>query len=313
MTEDGCEIADGLPVRPVNVRLGGGVTLPLLAKGKVREIYDLGDDLLMVASDRISTYDVVHPTDDPGQGQGAHRAVRPVVRPDRRHRPEPPALRHRRRARASSAAARCASSGCEMLPVECVVRGYITGSGWKDYQRDRRGVGHRAAGRAAGVRAAARADLHAVDEGGGGPRRGDRPRAGRRAGRLAGAGRAAARRLDRGLRGGRRARARARRDPRRHEVRVRLRRRRDADARRRGLHAGLLALLARRPVRGRPRAAVVRQAVRARLGVRHRLGQDAAGAGDPRRRRRRHARALRDRLREAGRRAVLRLAGAGGA
>jgi phosphoribosylaminoimidazole-succinocarboxamide synthase len=38
------------------------VTLPLLAKGKVREIYGLGDDLLMVASDRISTYDVVHPT-----------------------------------------------------------------------------------------------------------------------------------------------------------------------------------------------------------------------------------------------------------
>jgi phosphoribosylaminoimidazole-succinocarboxamide synthase len=38
------------------------VTLPLLTKGKVRELYDLGGDLLMVASDRISTYDVVHPT-----------------------------------------------------------------------------------------------------------------------------------------------------------------------------------------------------------------------------------------------------------
>ena len=38
------------------------MTLPLLAKGKVREMYELGDDLLMVASDRISTYDAVHPT-----------------------------------------------------------------------------------------------------------------------------------------------------------------------------------------------------------------------------------------------------------
>ena len=39
--------------------------LPLLASGKVREIYDLGDELLIVASDRISTYDVVHPTPIP--------------------------------------------------------------------------------------------------------------------------------------------------------------------------------------------------------------------------------------------------------
>ena len=41
-------------------------SLPLLASGKVREMYDLGDRLLMVASDRISTYDVVHPTPIPG-------------------------------------------------------------------------------------------------------------------------------------------------------------------------------------------------------------------------------------------------------
>src|SRR5919112_6867704 len=47
----------------------GRVTLPLLAKGKVREMYDLGDDLLMVASDRISTYDAVHPTEIPDKGK----------------------------------------------------------------------------------------------------------------------------------------------------------------------------------------------------------------------------------------------------
>ena len=45
------------------------MTLPLLHSGKVRELYDLGDDLLMVASDRISTYDVVHPTPIPDKGR----------------------------------------------------------------------------------------------------------------------------------------------------------------------------------------------------------------------------------------------------
>ena len=43
--------------------------LSLLASGKVRELYELGDDLLMVASDRISTYDVVHPTPIPDKGK----------------------------------------------------------------------------------------------------------------------------------------------------------------------------------------------------------------------------------------------------
>ena len=43
--------------------------LTLLASGKVRELYELGDDLLMVASDRISTYDVVHPTPIPDKGR----------------------------------------------------------------------------------------------------------------------------------------------------------------------------------------------------------------------------------------------------
>ena len=108
--------------------------LPLLAKGKVREIYDLGDDLLMVASDRISTYDVVHPTPIPDKGRvltglsvtwfdltgdivpNHFVSATDGVPEDLRGR----ALRVQR---------------LNMLPVECVVRGYITGSGWKDYQR----------------------------------------------------------------------------------------------------------------------------------------------------------------------------------
>ena len=109
------------------------MTLQLLAKGKVREIYELGDDLLMVASDRISTYDVVHPTAIPDKGNvltalsvlwfGLTADVVPNhlisatdgVPAELRGR----ALRVKR---------------LQMLPVECVVRGYITGSGWKDYQ-----------------------------------------------------------------------------------------------------------------------------------------------------------------------------------
>jgi phosphoribosylaminoimidazole-succinocarboxamide synthase len=114
--------------------------LPLLASGKVREMYDLGDrgdaeraPLLMVASDRISTYDAVHPTPIPDKGKVltglsvfwfglteqivANHLISATdgVPEEARGR----ALVVRR---------------LEMLPVECVVRGYITGSGWKDYQ-----------------------------------------------------------------------------------------------------------------------------------------------------------------------------------
>src|SRR6476620_6914241 len=105
----------------------------LLARGKVRELYEAGDDLLMVASDRISTYDVVHPTPIPDKGKvltglsvvwfDLTRGIVPNhflsatdgVPDEFRGR----GLRVKR---------------LTMLPVECVVRGYITGSGWKDYQ-----------------------------------------------------------------------------------------------------------------------------------------------------------------------------------
>jgi phosphoribosylaminoimidazole-succinocarboxamide synthase len=108
--------------------------LPRIASGKVREIYDLGDTLLLVASDRISTYDVVHPTAIPDKGavltglstfwfeRTADIVANHLVSvtdgvPDE--------------ARGRAMVVR----KLEMLPVECVVRGYITGSGWKDYQR----------------------------------------------------------------------------------------------------------------------------------------------------------------------------------
>jgi phosphoribosylaminoimidazole-succinocarboxamide synthase len=109
--------------------------LPLLGAGKVRDIYDLGDErILMVASDRISTFDAVHPTPIPGKGQvltgmsvywfDLTREIVPNhVISALEGVPEPV------RGRA------LVVQRLAMLPIECVVRGYITGSGWKDYQQ----------------------------------------------------------------------------------------------------------------------------------------------------------------------------------
>lgn len=107
--------------------------LPLLASGKVREIYDLDNRLLIVASDRISTYDVVHPTPIPDKGnvltglssfwfdRTAEIVPNHVISVT-------DGVPEEARGRGMVV------SKLEMLSVECVVRGYITGSGWKDYQ-----------------------------------------------------------------------------------------------------------------------------------------------------------------------------------
>ena len=96
-------------------------------------MYDLGDRILMVASDRISTYDVVHPTPIPDKGavltglsafwfgRTGHIVANHLVSAT-------DAVPEEVRGRAM------AVRKLRMLPVECVVRGYITGSGWKDYQ-----------------------------------------------------------------------------------------------------------------------------------------------------------------------------------
>ena len=106
--------------------------LPLLASGKVREIYDLGDRLLLVASDRISTYDVIHPTPIPDKGKvltgisvfwfGKFAELVPnhfLSATDG----VPDEVRGRG----------IVVRKLEMVPLEAVVRGYVTGSGWKDY------------------------------------------------------------------------------------------------------------------------------------------------------------------------------------
>ena len=104
----------------------------LIAQGKVRDIYEAGEErLLLVASDRISTYDVVHPTPIPDKGKvltgltafwlDRTADICPNHLVSYTEVPE----QHRGRA--------MLVERLEMVPVECVVRGYITGSGWKDY------------------------------------------------------------------------------------------------------------------------------------------------------------------------------------
>ena len=116
--------------------------LPLLARGKVRELYAVDDDtLLLVASDRISAYDVVLPTAIPDKGavltglsvwwfdQLADVVPNHLV--SARVEDFPALLQpHADRLRGRSMLCRRLS----MVPVECVARGYLTGSGWSDYR-----------------------------------------------------------------------------------------------------------------------------------------------------------------------------------
>jgi phosphoribosylaminoimidazole-succinocarboxamide synthase len=107
--------------------------LPLVATGKVRELYDLGDRLLMVASDRISTYDVVHPTPIPDKGKVL--AGLSVFWFELTGERVPNHLSSVTDGVPDEARGRGLTVlKLDMLAVECVVRGYLTGSGWKDYQ-----------------------------------------------------------------------------------------------------------------------------------------------------------------------------------
>ncbi len=106
--------------------------LELVATGKVREMYADGDEIVMVASDRISAYDVVLPTAIPDKGKVLSQmsvfwfeTTRHIV-PNHylsQDVPEEVAGKGLRVKR------------LEMYPVECVARGYITGSGWREYQQ----------------------------------------------------------------------------------------------------------------------------------------------------------------------------------
>ena len=97
-------------------------------------MYDLGDRLLMVASDRISTYDVVHPTPIPDKGK-VLTGLSAFWFAKTGHIVKNHALSYTEGVPEEARGRTIVARKLKMLPVECVVRGYITGSGWKDYQR----------------------------------------------------------------------------------------------------------------------------------------------------------------------------------
>jgi phosphoribosylaminoimidazole-succinocarboxamide synthase len=128
-------------------RLLTELKLPLVASGKVREIFEAGDHLLMVATDRVSVFDVVLPTPIPGKGavlaglsQFWFDRTRHIVNNHLvawRVSDFPPEMRSADLVGRAQLVRRA-----EMIPLECVVRGYITGSGWKDYKATGEVCGH---------------------------------------------------------------------------------------------------------------------------------------------------------------------------
>ena len=164
------------------------------------------------------------------------------------------------------------------LPVECVARGYLSGSGWKEYSRTGAVCGIALPPGLQRVRPAARADLHAGDQGGDRPRR-EHQRSRRPARSSATTLTARLRDLTLAIYAARRrVRRDARHHHRRHEVRVRRWPDGELDPDRRSADARLVALLAAGPVRAGQERSQLRQAVRARLSRGDRLEQTAAGA-----------------------------------
>ncbi len=107
-----------------------------VGSGKVRELYALDDDrLLLVASDRISTFDVVLPTEIPDKGR-----VLTGLSAFWFARTRDVCANHLLALRADGRSTECRR--LEMLPIECVVRGYLSGSGWKDYSATGAVCGH---------------------------------------------------------------------------------------------------------------------------------------------------------------------------
>jgi len=115
--------------------------IPLISRGKVRDIYDLGDELLIIATDRISSFDYVLPDPIPDTGKVLNQLAEFWFQRTQRsvlnhlisiHVEDfPEVLRpHDDLLRGRAMLAR----KLRMLPVECVARGYLAGSGWKEYR-----------------------------------------------------------------------------------------------------------------------------------------------------------------------------------
>jgi len=128
-----------LPHMPIR-RLQEPIDAPLLASGKVREIYDLGDSLLLVATDRISAFDVVLPGGVPGRGLILTQLSRYWFEQSRSICPNHiipdcgELLSEELGLSPDSQLRSMVVRKLKPLSIECVVRGYLAGSGWASYQ-----------------------------------------------------------------------------------------------------------------------------------------------------------------------------------
>jgi phosphoribosylaminoimidazole-succinocarboxamide synthase len=116
------------------------VLAELHARGKVRDVFEAGRDLMMVATDRISAFDVVLPTAIPAKGQvlsglslhwfelTSHIVANHLITADVSRFPDPFAGKFEELAGRAMLVRRA-----DVVPIECVARGYLSGSGWKEY------------------------------------------------------------------------------------------------------------------------------------------------------------------------------------
>ena len=116
--------------------------IKFIRSGKVRDIYDLGDSLLMIASDRISAFDVVLPNGIPGKGKLLtqisiywFRQMEDIIKNHliATNVDDYPSQCHKYRDQLEGRSMLVKKA--EQLPVECIVRGYLSGSGWKEYKK----------------------------------------------------------------------------------------------------------------------------------------------------------------------------------
>ena len=128
-------------MRPVVTRTDFS-EVPLISRGKVRDMYDLGDEVLIVVTDRLSAFDHVLPNGIPDKGRvlnllsafwfekAAHLIKNHLVSVDADDLPSA-LCPHKEILEGRFTIAKKA----QMLPVECIVRGYLSGSGWSDYKK----------------------------------------------------------------------------------------------------------------------------------------------------------------------------------
>lgn len=115
--------------------------LKLFKKGKVRDVYDLGDKLLIVATDRISCFDVVLPTLIPGKGKILTQIslfwfsfLSDIIKNHLISQDTKDLPKEIEDAKEQLKDRFMITKKCEVIPFECVVRGYLAGSGWKEYK-----------------------------------------------------------------------------------------------------------------------------------------------------------------------------------